>query len=1530
MKQEVTQPIKGLNTDIHPINLDGSTAYTFALNARQESEDGGQVNLTNEPSNTIAVSFPEGYSVIGVKNIQEINKTIYFITNNIESKIVYVNNEDTYVLDNIDSLSDESTISTNPVATYTEIVSSKCLNFNINYPIHEIEYRITNKSTQIYWTDKFNPMRWLDIDEIPLVNGELDCNALRIFPDFIIPKVKIESSQDGGSLKAGAYQFFVAYANSKTEELSEYYSATNPGGVWSNELRTELSFVTTKSVKLSVTNIDTRYKYINVAVGKTLEAVTEYELIGNFDVTGETFEFVYTGNDPFLKPLTSKDIFFRYPFYNKAGTVTNQNNMLLWGDLETDPDLNYQSIASNVELLWETYRIPYSQFEGYSNPKNSSNYRGYMRDEVYAFEIAFVLKSGRITKGFHIPGRKGTHVDFENINNKDGEQYKKDPCDPQENMSRWQVYNTASLIGTSPLFDNDPCYIGPHLYGSFAYWESVRKYPNNPLWGDLAGTPIRHHKFPDSKITHIHDQGDNKISFEHSIYPIGVKVTKANIIDAIRQSSLTQEQKDNIVGFKILRANRSSNASILAKGLVYNMGTYNKDNTDYLYPNYPFNDVGTDPFLSKYKVERQGEIIPGALQNNRHEGFITDSSKKYFTFHSPDTHFKKEPISGSLKLETIEYGKTDSHFVKVDKHAKYAIGTRKGVEIATVLALSTVLSYTGGFLSVEVSINLGNFLPGFQAAFDMVKKLIPLREYAVQYNGVGNYSKYKVVPEQGNKVRTISNIGYLQPGIVNISDRPVNNFQRESSVFIKTDETLPFTHELDNTVAKDNSRFTFQKYTEDTGQTIEVGQKVQRDIASYYASIKQRKDDQYGEIYSYMTLDTGSLFYLTETDFNTVFGGDTFINRIGLKRKLPFFLSNTVGEMDETDITYNALHNVAYPNYYITTSPLNSEMSDDVKNKFADAYAAMSDTSFGAGLVGAVSGGLSRFVPALKAILALVGEVVSRLGIKDINLDRYTDKGYNEEGVFYLFAYGISYFFAESAINVDLRQAENSTDKNFFPNVGTDIPDFWLQETNVSIAKDNHYYYNRVFSKQNLENYFGHLPKDWNEEKDSITEHRTRVIYSEPASLEDNQNNWLVYRALNYHDFPYSNGKLISLRGLESEKVLARFENNMSIYNAYISFPTDNKTAITGTGSMFANPPQESFKTDIGYGGTQHHAFVSTNHGYFWLDSKRGHIFNLSSSVTEISRNGMRNFFKENLPFNIASTGAPLDNSFQGIGITMVWDNRYDRLFITKRDYKAIQGVSWVDGSFKYNGVNISLGDSTYFCDSSWTVAYSPLSESWVSFYSFTPDYYVPQKDYFQSGKYSKLWNHLLTNKSFQTYYNVLHPFEVESITKTDLNSKILSAVSFRSDVLRYENSYDWRSVDRTFNKCIISSTNQTSGLLDLDKKDKKDLSTLITAENKGNSISVPLSHVDDMWRFNKFSDVTKDANSTEPLFEYDCNNVTKHLNIDAIDYSKPFDMLNKTRLRGDWFKIKLSADRYSRYKILYKWLSDKSITSIR
>lgn len=1814
MTQEnnINQPLKGMNTDVAPDLLNSQDTYTDALNAKQESEDGNSIHLTNEPSTTLSTIIKD-YKVIGFKRIEEYNRTIYFLTNPLtgSSEIGYIENNTNGCIDNIDF--DKSEIidcepcnknkdykpiygesvelSTKTCNEYKTIINANCLNFSINHPIHKVEYKITNKSIEIYWTDNYNPMRWLDLNKIPFIEGtaNLDCNQIKVFPDFRVPVIKLLDILDNGSLKTGAYQFFVAYSNSKGEELSQYYAATNPVSIWENELSEDLVYDTNKSIQIEISELDTTFKFFNLAVAKTIGSITSFELVGIYDILRDTLPYLYTGNDKLPKVLTSADIYFRSPFYKKADTVSSQNNLLMWGNLQSDEKINYQSIANKIVLYWESNRVPYNQFEAYNKGTNTANYRSFLRDEVYALEFVPVLKSGKLGPRTHIPGPKGETSYFEQVTNLDAQNFKNNPCDEEEIVPRWKLYNTASKIGFSEEFsgnENNKCYIGPYEYGNFGYYESIRTYPNNKLlWGELAGLPIRHHKMPGVDISPIADSNPfytdpiRSVNYEHAIYPLGIRVNYQNIIDAIQNSDLTQEQKDDIVGFQILRSTRTNNKSIIAKGLLYNVGQYERDGEKYFYPNYSYNDLQSDPFISKEQVtdhsgandefynipyynenivtstdnfdtstasqheveviksngdsgsatiripfnidcttipspfpglstpccgngytdiflifnktsstttdlsispmwggdygntgpkyfasgvlniiypetpirikvnvkhdvslitgnpspdyvvtsfyfilqeskssstrriqivsngdtiagsttivdpsgpitfcsivtqdvsiereiiSNEGDGITSVEDKNIYESNIKgnkkltgfsdkDISAKRFVFFSPDTSFVNPSLGGFLKVESVKYGKAKAYLGRIEDEPKYTINTSLTTKYAITLALYSIitggnsggigglmgkiLNFFGGG-SNGVSQSYADFANTFTSALDMISKLVPFKQYGYQYLSVGDYNNERILTseDEGNIIRNLDISSYLQPGMTTVNDiYPINNYQRESSVYLKTSENLPYPHEYSG-VPLDNSKFTFRSYLLETGVDLEENERVYRDISSLYGSIKIDNIDQYGDIYSYRSMTTGPTIYLDYSQknkrINTIFGGDTFINRFGLKRKLPFFLTNTVGQSNNTDIGYNELGNVGYPTYWLSTYPVEAIMSDRTQSRLNSVINSMD--SIADLFKSFLTFGLSTSLPMLRFMFSFGEDVLKIMGKKNINFDKYKSQGISEEGAFYLFSYGIPYFFVESDVNVDYRQAGNNLDHNYYPNVGLDIPNFWLQEKNVSILKDNYYLYNRDFSKQNLENYFKELDRDFDPLSSNIDYHTTRVIYSQPSNLEELQNNWLVYKANDYYDFPLINGELVDLNPLEQGKVLARFNNSMAVYNAFIQLETDNKTAITGGGVLFSNPPLQYNNVATGYAGTQHKAFTTTKFGSFWIDAERGEILQLTNNgINEISKNGKRNWFKENSWFRIKKyfPDYNIDNNFKDVGMTLIWDNRFNRLIITKRDYipkdeNIFYNIS--DSNFYSNNKIISIEDERYFDNASWTIGYSPVTESWISYYSFIPNYYVEQQNYFQSGIQggaidSSVWNHLLTNKSYQIFYNKFYNFEIEAITKTDFNSKILSAINYRNEVLRYTNNYDWKYMKNiTFNQCIIDNTRQTSGLLNLEVNDKNNLSKGLTEILTGNSISIPISQLDDIWRFNKFSDVTKDPDSINPLFIFNSSNAYKELNLDAIDYKKPFNMLKRERLKSDWFKIRLINSTHSRYKFIFKSLLTKEIKQIR
>jgi hypothetical protein len=1365
---------------------------------------------------------------------------------------------------------------------YHTLVNAVCLNFNIDNPIHKAVHRITNCTTEVYWTDGLNPRRYLDIDNVPYIlrpnsdlcdpryTNELNCNRLSVQPDFSIPGLEVVDIVNGGDLVAGTYQFAIQYCDASGGGYSSYYSVTNPTPIANTDITTlNFNYQVSRSIRINITNLDVtgQWQYFNLAVIKTVNDITSVELVGTYFIDATETVLTYTGQNQTLIRLTVDDIFEKFPYYEIAQDLTAVRDVLVWDQLTSIDTINYQKIANQITLEWESYRIPNT--EDYSDELNATNLRGYLRDEVYAFEIVFLLKNGKQTDGFHIPGRITTPNDLYPVYPTNAD-FIGEPEPTTGTSPWWKIYNTATVSDFSPGYSPAAGYKGPYQYGQFSYWESLDTYPCNvEVWGELANQPIRHHKFPDVSVSPIFESAifggaAGMVMQKDAIYPIGVRINTAQIYSLILSSNLTQEQKDNIAAFKIVRGNRSTNRSIVAKGILRNVGKYNREGTDYLYPNYPYNDLKPDKFLlsesnaytvplgtggdivcrnftvlvtalpagggpfileyidcttnrnariektqlgatfdvctlsfpspnviagtasikantyKTYEIKTNGGFAPANfgiynaaspwtvpptptetpvtvvrskvvssltyprfLSGNESytitelgsfgrelcippplDGFGDNGSKYRMVFNSPETSFGQPFLGDVLKLENVVFGAGKAHFVQVQKNAQYKLISREAQEDA--LASSDRIASITAF-------NASALFAAYQAYLTIYINGITRRNYAYSFNSIASYDYSDVIDNNtvdpssgflGIKQRKLDIAQYLIPGVQSVGDdNNINNFQRESSVYLKTTEeignfeqtyytynlcnqsvgiqqvfqltnpgtgiistvtvpapgcidvpsvttpihisgntswtlvntgsvtsvfnvatpSLPFANDTPslNGLVSDDSRYT----ASDRGVCSALGEQKPISVVSYYASIKNIFENQYGQIYSYETIDTGFqklVFETTTANFETVFGGDTFINKFAFKTKLPFFIDNTVNSPDDRDIFFDELGNVGYPEYWFSSRSILNDVSVHGVN-------------------------LSNFI-----------------SIKANNFDcpnsqtPITSSGRTYyDGIMYQFAYGIPYFYCESSYNVDLRQAFNNKEGDFWPHVSNNIPDDWVQEDNVSINFDNTYYYNVTFSKQNKENFFNHLPIDWTPDLCSTT-YPFRAIYSDVESnnIDDTFNNWLVYRPISFYDFPQNYGKLVSLDGIQNRATLARFENKSLLYNTLLTISTDNnKAAYIGNSTLFtSSPPVDFAETDLGYVGSQNKMLLKIPQGQVTADAKRGQVFLIAGNqVKDLSGfgSGMNKFFTNNLSFEILNyfPNADTDNHFTGIGLHGVYDSRYDRVILTKLDY---------------------------------------------------------------------------------------------------------------------------------------------------------------------------------------------------------------------------------------------------------------------
>ena len=880
------------------------------------------------------------------------------------------------------------------------------------------------------------------------------------------------------------------------------------------------------------------------------------------------------------------------------------------------------------------------------------------------------------------------------------------------------------------------CQAIPFKKGAFAYWESGQTYPdNNELFNsslleikpedipdsiklsfeetfvenisggkyqwlldnqdkpvtDFTCRNIRHFKFPDNKTAPFIDKRQKRGFSSSAIFPLGVTIDE-NVINAFldiaKNNGLISEQdRNDIVGYEILRGNLTSNRSVVASGLLYDVRKYQeKENKNkyILYPNYPFNSYSDDKLNLPFNGEDRDDLGQGA---------VWGKSNRNYTFHSPETDYNKIRVPSEVSVQAYMFGQAGITFDEVKEHPKYVILTQKARNLASTLATLEVVAET----IIQGAQALSNFNPiaGFSntvfpgglvaqglilafkgaagAVFNygkyryewlkIFKDLGSPQNFAYYSFAEGSYNYIQTeqtlddgVPmynTEGNLLRGINVGKYLTEGRftntneVTAEKLEINNIDRERSVFLSTGNfpiAYPTTYKT-----FDKDAFTSSITFSGENNIREVGRSetVLKNIASPYVYLKNYLTDQHGTINSITWIPTGYRGDLTNPSSSciSIFGGDTYICRHTLKRKHSQFLSTAMKQADLTPFNYFFYNNIGRNPKFWLSYELDKDFDSNGK---------------------------------------LFPDIVTE---KNFDVDTKGGNYYRPPSRFYLYHYGVPSFLCESRINTNFRYGGKELKEQFFPQVG-DLGE-WTQESVVSIREPNVFKYNSVYSKTTASLKQRVLPTSYKkEDSECKSDFPNGVIYSLPDYSENSSfDPWLIYRPNDFYEFPTSYGKLKEMRGIENQQILARFENTTAIFNAVDTTVDDGRrpeTQFLGDGGIFARRPVTFSETDLGYGGTQTSASLSCEFGHFHVDSKRGQVVEIANGgkgIQEISAftgdkpSGMRNWFKEHLPFKILKSNfkgkesLDLDNAYNGLGISMGWDSRFRRVFITKKDY---------------------------------------------------------------------------------------------------------------------------------------------------------------------------------------------------------------------------------------------------------------------
>lgn len=812
---------------------------------------------------------------------------------------------------------------------------------------------------------------------------------------------------------------------------------------------------------------------------------------------------------------------------------------------------------------------------------------------------------------------------------------------------------------------------------------------------------IRHYKFPDNKVSpFMYDNPQSPFS-DTVVFPLGVTIDETLInsfLDiAVANGLITQEYRDKITSYEVFRGDIAQDRSIVASGLLYDMRKYKETDQaendilrDRLYSSYPFNDLGND--ILNYDSKDRDTFIP-----HPHDGLGNTN----FTFHSPETDYYRPTAPSELSIQGYMFGQSRGFFNEVEDHSKWVILSPQAKNLATTLAIlevatetavlaaqalsngnaQTIVFFTGTGGGAAVTIpyspiaaatilavrviegalaNVGRYRYEWLKVF---RDLGQPQNFSSYYVAEGFYNYFQPLQSEDNQLRGINIASYIKTGQPHITNQVtgerilINNINRENSLFISLGENYLLSYPDDyknydnNTVDSQSSSLTIA--SQNNACVSGRSQEIRRNIASPYAAIKNFLPNQYGTLNSIKWLSTGYRGYLNnpQTSCTGIFGGDTFIARHTLKRKMPMFLTTAFGLANLTPFNYKFYSNIGkFTRFY------------------AD-YEVLTDYRQGSALFPDID--------------------------YELRFDCSTRSGnyYKKPSKFYLWYYGIPSFLTETRINTNFRTNEETPNKNFYPNIG-DIVD-WTQEKNVSIKEPNYFFYNDIYSKTITTVATRTLKDTFNQEaSDCRNDFPNGIIWSLQDNSENNESDpWLTFKPLNFFEFPTSYGKLRDLRTIEREQILARFEQTTALFDAIDTIVDDGQTPQTrNLLTSFARRPVTFSETTLGYGGTQSSQSVSCEFGHFHVDAKRGQVMWIPSGgkgMEEISSfiggkpSGMSTWFKEQLPFKILKyfPDVGVDNPWNGVGITMGWDSRFKRVLITKKDYIPIKEcITYTEG----------------------------------------------------------------------------------------------------------------------------------------------------------------------------------------------------------------------------------------------------------
>lgn len=220
--------------------------------------------------------------------------------------------------------------------------------------------------------------------------------------------------------------------------------------------------------------------------------------------------------------------------------------------------------------------------------------------------------------------------------------------------------------------------------------------------------------------------------------------------------------------------------------------------------------------------------------------------------------------------------------------------------------------------------------------------------------------------------------------------------------------------------------------------------------------------------------------------------------------------------------------------------------------------------------------------------------------------------------------------------------------------------------------------------------------------------------------------------------------------------------------------------------------------------------------------------------------------------------------------------------------------------------------------DKSWTLSFSLRNNSWISWHSYLPTFYIDIKDKFYSFNGSNYYKHNIPN-NYQVFYDELKDFIIEYVSLSDVvKTKIWDTIRLNTIAKEYdENTQSTYDIDETFNKMIVYNSKQCSGEITLQQKNL-DSDYLLQQITDTNTNIALIDRTERDWFINDFRDIRIKYNT--PIWKNNLTDIQDNYFIDKV--------LNEESLNieKNWYDLQNFIDKFLVVRFIFNTFANKKL----